>query len=1169
MADKLTKQQEFAVKTRGGKLLVSAAAGSGKTKVLVDRLISYLLDPQTPSNIDDFLIITYTKAAASELRSKIGAKLSEYLAENPGNKHIQRQLQRLYLTKISTVHAFCADIIKEFSYELDVPPDFRVADENECLELQTLVLDQLLESKYEQVENDPDFQVFIDSQGFSRNDSQIAEIILKVYNNSRCHLSPDSWLDSCIPTPNVNTSLDVAQTVWGKYLVDDLFLYLDWQIEAFSKCISKASRVEYMEKPVVLFENTLNQLVALHQCKSWDAIVQNSNIDYGRLTFSKKCPDLALAEQMKAVRNACKKGLEKKLAAFSDCSEQLLTDLESLNPAVRGLVSLVKDFARLYSQRKNARRVLDFSDLEQKTLDLLLGRSRSTPTKLATEIGKRFREVMVDEYQDTNEVQDSIFGALTYKQHNCFMVGDVKQSIYQFRLADPSIFIDKYNTYIHVENAETSDEKKVLLSNNFRSSAGVISAVNDVFSNCMSKQTGGIDYGTEEMLVEGIPHSSIFEPEVELYGISVKEDTYYEESTFVAKRIQELLDGTHMIRQGDTLRPITPGDIVILLRSPGSVGAEFKVALDNLGIPCATGSGVDLLQTEEVSVLRSLLQIISNPVQDIPLIAAMSCRVFSFTANELAQIRSGNRKSSFYDAVKECNSPKCSDFLNTLNLLRLDARHMTLPQLIQRIFAYTKMDTIYAAMPDGIERKENLHTFHQLVTEMNTVAGCDLDQFLNYLTAMDAKGLMKTEDQGNSDSVRIMSIHKSKGLEFPVVFLCGLSRGFNQENLRSPVLCDKTLGIGLNCLDSTPRVRYPGLAKRAISAKMIAENLSEEMRVLYVAMTRARDRLIMTYAARNLASDLQDIVSRQPLSNKMLLVNDVDCLGGWILQSALLRIEAGTFFALGGNSGIAQVHEYPWLIRVIETCNEEDDTISNIISSKAEICQHKNQISESLRFQYPYINATKTPSKITATQLKGRHKDHEISENAQLPPIQSSENRFSARSVGGKEFGNVIHTVLQHLNFEKCTDVECIQKELDRLVSEQLITSEQRAYVDILKLQNLFTSPVGKRMLTTKKILREFKFSLLVDSQEYFPDVINERVLMQGVVDCAIIDEDGIIIIDFKTDYVTESSIDAFVSRYSPQVRVYGSAMSKIFCKPIKELILYFFHLDRWVSVSE
>ncbi len=1170
MAEMLTAQQKEAVYNRGGKLLVSAAAGSGKTKVLVDRLLSYITDAADPANIDDFLIITYTKAAASELRGKIAAKLTQCVAQDPGNRHLQQQLQRLYLTKISTVHAFCTDFLREFSYLMDLPGDFRVADENESIEIQLQTIDYILEQAYQNTELDEDFYCFINSQGFGRDDRQIPEILLKVYNSAQCHLNPDEWLDWCIASADVNGMKDCSETVWGSYILEDFKSYLRLQINAMKRCADAAAAAFEMEKPAQLLKATVLQLEFLAESKTWEEVIARKDIDFGRLTFSKKCTDLELAERIKAVRDACKKGLERKLRSFASNSEQVFQDLQSSAASARGLIRLVRTFTKEYEKRKKIRRVLDFGDLEHKTLDLLMGKKRTGPTALAAETGKRYREIMVDEYQDSNGVQDAIFAALTHKKQNCFMVGDVKQSIYQFRLADPGIFLQKYNSYADAVDAKLMEGRKVLLSSNFRSSEGIIQCVNDVFSYCMSTDVGGLSYDEPEQLREGVPHISINEPEASVFIVDVKEDTYAEEASVVAKKICSLLDGTHMVRQGDSLRPIRPEDIVILLRSPGSVGAEFTYALERHGICCTMGNSVDLLQTEEVSLLRSLLQIISNPLQDIPLIAVLVSRIFGFTADDLARIRSKNRWCSMYEALTAHKDEKTSGFIELLSELRMDARMYNLPQLLQRIFIRTSMDSIFAAMDDGVKKKENLHIFCQIASDFEAAGRRDLNQFLEYLDAMEEKGLSFASELQNQGSVTIMSIHKSKGLEFPVVFLCGLSRSFNQESAHAQVLCDKELGIGLSCVDTHNRVRYPTVAKRAVALKVMKDSISEELRVLYVAMTRARDRLVMTYAAKNVAGDLSDIALRLDMSGRQLMTSHVSCPGDWVLQTAMQRTEAGQLFKMGGHPDCVKYTEPMWDIYVTQADEDVVAAVDTKIESNTLPQTLIDTLRASLSFKYPWELATQMPSKQTATQLKGRFKDQEAAEMTQEVPYVSRKFRkpsFVESSIDGRVKGNAVHAVMQHISFDACLDLESTTAEIQRLVNDRRISPEQGQLIDPLKIATLFSTEIGRKLRESKHVLREFKFSILDNSSRYSPGLDGEEVLLQGVVDCALIEPDGITVVDFKTDTVTEETLQTIIDRYKTQVHIYADALSRIYKQPVKAKYLYLFGLDRFVSV--
>ena len=1170
MADKLTPQQAEAVTNRGGKLLVSAAAGSGKTKVLVDRLLGYLTDPVDPANLDEFLIITYTKAAASELRGKIAAKLTERIAQEPENRHLQKQMQRLFLTKISTVHGFCSDILREYAYKLDLPADFRVADENECREIRETVMADMLDRAYESAEVSPDFRAFVDTQGLGRDDRLVPDLIEKVYNSAKCHLDPDGWLDKALNFADMDDVADASETVWGKYLMEELKGYLDCQIHVIEQCVQTLNAADGMEKPAGNLKDTLHQLEVLRAGTSWDDIVKHQNVDYGRLTFPRKCDDPELVERVKAAREACKAGLKKRLRPFADPSAQVLYDLQQSGAGARGLVALVKAFERDYDIAKRIRRCLDFADLEHKMLDLVLGKSRSGVTAAATEIGNRFREIMVDEYQDSNGVQDAIFSALTMKRNNCFMVGDVKQSIYQFRLADPDIFLQKYHSYENAQEASAGQGRKVLLSHNFRSGAEVIEAVNNVFSTCMTPEVGGLYYGEAEALREGVPHTPLNGYGTELFALEIREDTYLEEASFVAEKIRSMLDDGTLVRSRDGLRPVKAEDIVILLRSPGSVGGYFQRALEDRNIRCASGGGTDLLQTQEIATLRSLLQTIYNPRQDIPLISTLASPIFGFTADDLAAFRANRRFGTVYDALVRHESKKCRDFLQILYTLRKDARMLTLTQLLERCFALTRLDSIYAAMPAGDTRQANLQTFCQLAVDFEMGNHRDLGQFLDHLDAMEAKGLITAGGEGK-DCVTIMSIHKSKGLEFPVVFLCGLAREFNRDSLRSQILCDRELGLGLSVADTKNRVRYPTVAKRAIAARMMSESLSEEMRVLYVAMTRARDRLIMTYSSRNLEADLKDIALRIDFDGGRLLCRDVVCPGEWVMMTAMRRTEAGELFAIGGRPADTYTSTIPWNIRVTQA--PDIAVNAHVATDHAEKLPSgaEDKLHAALNFRYGHTAATKVASKQTATGRKGRQKDAEVSEYTEEPkPLKRTwrEPSFLSGEAAGKDVGSAIHAALQYVRYDNCGSLADIQGEVDRLVRFGFLSERQGELVDCEMLDAFFKTDIGRRLVSGARYLREFKFSILDNGDHYGEGLEDEQVLLQGVVDCAILDDDGITIIDFKTDRVTEKTLPDVAARYAPQVLIYGEALSRIYELPIKGEYLYFFRLNRLIPVA-
>ena len=1161
MAEQLTPAQALAVHNRGGKLLVSAAAGSGKTKVLVDRLLNYLTDEQSPANLDEFLIITYTKAAAMELRGKIAAKLTQCIAQRPENTHLQHQLQRLFLTQISTVHGFCTAILREYAYRIDLPADFRVADEAECADIRAAVMKDLLERAYEGDGAENHFRDFVDSQGVGRNDGAIPDIVQKVYDAARCHLNPQQWLDSCLTHVELENVTDAADSIWGRYLMQDLFSWLDVQIAALSTCLERLRRDKGVEKPIVNIAALVEQLKLLRSSTTWDEVYIRKDIDFGSLRFSGKQYDPELAEQVKAIRKACKDELERRTRCFANDSGQVLADLRASSGAAQGIVWLVRQFEADYANLKRSRRILDFSDLEHNTLDLLLGKSRTGLTAAAREISTRFREIMVDEYQDSNGVQDAIFSALTQQKQNCFMVGDVKQSIYRFRLADPRIFLKKYREYAPAEEAQPGEGRKIMLSHNFRSGSEIISGINDVFATCMSTQVGGLAYGEAEALREGRPHVPLGDTATELYVLEISDgDAYAKEAAFTAGRIRQMLEQETLIRDGDSLRSVTPEDIVILLRSPGTMGSAFRDALEASGLRCALDGGASLMDTPEVSTMKALLQTVANPRQDIPLLAVLASPVFGFTADDLASFRGKCKRGSIYDAMRRDPDEKIKHFLEILEQLRNKSRLEPLTQLLQSCFQLTRLDSIFGAMPGGKARRENLQVFYQMAVEYEQGSLRTLSQFLEHLESL---GGSQTASGSNTGCVTLMSIHKSKGLEFPVVFLCGLSRRFNASDRQEQVLCDKDLGLGLAVADNVNRIRYSAISKQAIAASIKSESISEELRILYVAMTRAQDRLIMTCTMKNPEKSLSQLAHRLISGGEPLVCMEADCHADWILTTAMQRVEAGALHDLAGRPERLHTDSHPWKIQLIQTQDAPCQTAPSEQEERSFPEDTLPLLREGLSFCYDHIPATFAPSKQTATGRKGGAREEEAQENAPQRPQPHAWRKPAFREVQrrGTVYGSAVHSVMQFIRYEVCVDEPAVCEEIHRLQKSGLLTPEQAAMINPGQIAGFFCTPVGQKLRTGVPYIREFKFSILDSGEKYGEGLEGEQVLLQGVVDCALLEADGITVLDFKTDNITAKNIDKCVDRYCPQLETYAEALSRIYEKPVKQKLLYFFHL--------
>ena len=1164
MAEKLTEQQQAAVDNRGGRLLVSAAAGSGKTKVLVDRLMKYLTDPDDPANIDDFLIITFTKAAAAELRSKIAKKLSDTIAEDPDNLHLQRQLQRLYMAQISTVHSFCSNLLRRYAYQLDISADFRVAEDNEAAQLRMECMNAVINEAYEALGENADFAALSEALGTDRNDDNLADILLGVYERATCHTNPIGWLDNCAAYDIDERITDISQTDWGKSLMDGILRQLRRYTKLFYKCLNLTLSMPSETRMAGVLQNSVDQLEKLCHCTSWDELYANKNIDFGSYSKTKNA-DLDIVEQVKTTR---KKAIDLIRAALAPCSApsaKLLQDIRDASPAVHGMTELIKTFMLRYEQEKKRRRWMDYADLEQHTLDLLLGKHRTHPTPLAKEVGKNFREVMVDEYQDANAVQDSIYMALTCERNNCFMVGDVKQSIYQFRLADPDIFLKKYREFDPAETATDPNGRKIILSDNFRSGREILNAANCVFEICMCPEVGGLYYSDAEALHEGVKRGPLDEPAVELYCVDVKKESYAEEAACAAKRINELLDGTHMIRQKDGLRPIRAGDIAILLRAPGTNGTHYVKALAQYGIRCV-GGGENLMDAREVQVLRAILQVVQNPRMDIPLATALLSPAFGLRADDLAAIRSANRKCSLYDTLCASHHPAAQEAVGLIRRLRNDAPLLTVSALLDEILEATHLDCVFGAMEDGSKRIENIQVFCQLATNFDGQGAGSLVKFLDHLSLFDKKGINVAQD-GSADAVTIISIHSSKGLEYPVVVLGGLAKQFNTDDISERVLSHKKLGIGLDAVDHKHRVIYPTVVKKAIQMKMLSELRSEELRILYVAMTRARDRLLMYYASNNLENTLSQIVSMDNMDCQDVVIHNTSSLGRWVLLAALRRTEAGELFKLSGPNEKATVSDDPWLIRVVEAQEDVIEGVYTDVQTPEIPADLVVQMKQALSFKYPHQAATTAPSKQTATQLKGRQKDTEILENTAVKHNKHFWRTPGDKQASGTDKGTAMHAAMEHLDYGRCGSAAEIQDQLAELETAGKITQQQLELLDSKQLAAFFATSVGTVLRSHPNVLREFKFSILEDGKLLDPELEGEQILLQGVVDCAMIDDDGITVIDFKTDRVDDASVADVANGYRAQLEAYGRSLSRIFEKPIKQKYLYFFRIDRFIAV--
>ena len=1185
MAFSLTEEQQAAVDNRGGGLLVSAAAGSGKTRVLVERLLARV---EEGADVDRFLVITYTKAAAAELRSRIVEELSDRLALRPTDGHLRRQATLVYKAGISTIHAFCAQLLRECGHLLDLDPDFRLCDEGEAGILMLRALNDVLDRRYESME--ADFAQLVDTMSAGRDDARLIQIVLDIRGRVQAHPNPAAWLEEQERTFALEGISDPVQTPWGQLLLADAAGQAAYwrrrMEEARDLCERDANLLANYGDSVAQTAQALQQFVEAAS-QGWDAARALLPIPFPTVGRKKMVDDPAAVELVKAIRTACKKRLEKLEDWFADSGDDLLADLRTVYPAMRGLFALVRDFEEAYAAEKARRGLVDFSDLEHMAVRLLVGED-GQPTELARQWSTRYDEIMVDEYQDTNEVQNAIFSALSKDGTNLFMVGDVKQSIYRFRLADPTIFLGKYRSFKPYTEAGEGEERRVILSRNFRSRPEVLEGCNDLFRAVMSVPFGEMEYSDDQALYPGAP----FQPDstycVELDALDgdidgeegaekVSRDLL--EARFAARRIRDLLDQNFPVSDGEEgTRPVRPSDMVILLRSPNTVLRHYARALAERDILWEAEGGGDFFGSTEISVALSLLQIVDNPRQDVPLISVLRSPVYGFSADRLAQIRAASPDTDFYAALAADDGEDSRAFLAELDDLRFGSGDMSSHQLLWHIYDRTNLLGIFGAMEEGETRQGNLLALAELARQFEGAGHKGLFRFLTYLTRLRENGntLMPPTPGRTGGGVRIMSIHKSKGLEFPVVLLCGLARRLNREDMSRPILFHPKLGVGPKGLDVERGIEYPTLARMAVARQLEREMMAEELRLLYVAMTRAKEKLILSVALTGGGKDLEKLAgdAGDPVDPQVLLA--CQSVGQWVLLHALCRPEAGALRrAAGQDVAVLDTSFGPaWDIRFVDGTPLAQMPPHRWTAPQREQEEEEGgeDLTDLLRWTYPHEAEVAIPSKLTATQLKGRALDEEAAEEAPRParPLSFGRPRFAAEEMGltAAQRGTALHQVLQYIDFERSETVEGVRAEISRLVEGQYITPQQGEVVDPAPIAAFFRSDLGQELLSSVSLRREFKFSILEPASRYYPQAgEGEQVLFQGVVDCYYETLEGITVVDFKTDRVTKRTVAERAEHYRPQLEAYSRALAEITGKQVIRRVLWFFALNQSVDL--
>lgn len=1235
-----TEEQWQAITRRGSNVLVAAAAGSGKTSVLVERIIRRVLDTREPIGVDQLLVVTFTNAAAAEMRHRIGDALRKALQEDPHSAHLRRQLALLQRATITTLHSFCLGLLRQYYYLVDLDPDFRIADQLEGELLRQDTLEEQLEIWYEQ---DPAFCALADQMLDGQDDQALVALLLRLYEFSRSHPDPDGWLREAAGMFDVGGRNSLDGLAWTGSVLRSLELELGSLEAKMRRAVALAGSSEGMEGYLPLLEAEADALLRARQAcrEGWQA----AESAVQAIAFAKLPPvkgaDPDGKAQVQDVRNRVKKALaDLREQYFSMTADQHLADLQRLAGHMQTLARLVSQFSAQFSQAKRDRSLVDFGDLEHLALRILTevdesGRIR--PSAVAAQLREQFAEVLVDEYQDINLVQETILQMVsrdteTNGTANRFMVGDVKQSIYRFRLAEPKLFLEKYLAYQKAgqEMAESAEGWRIDLAANFRSRRQVVDAVNFLFRQIMSPGVGEIDYDRSAELVYQAAYPEVAEErlQAELHLIDRSEtaegaedvaarDGGEEEASpegipaaaeeanaaqlearLIASRIHRWMEpgeGEEPLlvydKKAAGLRPVSYRDIVILLRATSGWGEIMQEELRKAGIPVHAEQTSGYFAATEVEIMLSLLRVIDNPLQDIPLAGVLRSPLVGLSEEHLAQIRIRYPAGPFHLAVVQYAQEqpaakrwerKLRRFFRQLDGWRTQARRGSLAELITTLYRDTGYFDYVAALENGQQRQANLRALYDRAKQYEAGSYRGLFRFLRFVDRLQEAGsdLGEARTIGEQeDVVRVMTIHKSKGLEFPVVFVAGMGKQFNTLDVKRSFLLHKDLGLGPMAVDAEQQVRYPSFAALGIRQQLHRELLAEEMRVLYVALTRAREKLILVGSVKDLAKSVSDWGVQgdgERLADEELIraKGYLDWVGRAMLrhpQASPLRAYPQT----RGSGEAVRVRTIPddssWSFHLYQadelramTEPSADEALAWEKLTRREAVPDRpvdeaarTWIEKKLGWRNPHPFASQLAAKWSVSELKRRASTGKGGKASALPAIMAKPKFLSADNghrVSAAEKGTITHLIMQKLDLSRPLDAEDIRQQVDALAASRFLTAEQVQAVEIAQLARFFADPLGQRMKRAKSVHRELPFTLAMPAHEIEPELgedTQERVIVQGVIDCLVEEQDGrLLLIDFKTDWIAAEPsprvVEELTARYSEQIRLYARAVREI-----------------------
>lgn len=1199
---KWTNEQLQAIQEKNSNILVAAAAGSGKTAVLVERIIHKIIDEQM--DIDKILVVTFTNAAASEMRERILEAIYKKLEENPENVHLQRQIILLNKASICTIHSFCLDVIHNHFYEIDLPSNFKIADTAEIDLLKQEVLDDLFEQKY--TENDKNFIELLENYTNYRGDEALQELVLKIYKFIQSSPFPIKWLQEKLELLKIEDK-DISQTIWGKLIIQTVDDDIQESIMQLEVTKSKMALYPEMTKFYQTISEDIINLQDLQKYNSWDELyIKLLNFNFSKWPVDKKVIN-DLKEDSKEIRDKVKKHIKEKTAKLLSCSqEQAVKDLKIITPILEKLSNLITEFKKNFAEKKKEKNCIDFNDIEHFALKILLDENNN-PTEVAKKYKEKFEEIAIDEYQDSNLVQEAILTSIS-KGNNIFMVGDVKQSIYKFRQARPELFLQKYDEYKNKEEKTQEDNLKIQLFRNFRSRQNILNITNLVFETIMSKELGDINYNENEYLNYGANYP---EPEeiknyagiAELDIIDLKEDesiTAFEgeedeeeqerveddvlEAKFVANKIQELLNSNYMVfdkKQG--YRKIRPKDIVILLRATSNLSPIYEKELSDLELPVFSDTSGTYLDTVEIQTILSVLKIIDNPLQDIPLVVVLRSSICNFTDNDLITIRLTDRNCNFYEALIKtrliCEGDlknKIESFLEKLEKWKSISQYMPLDEFIWQIYLDTGYYQYVGLLPNGAMRQANLKTLFEKAKQYEKASFKGLFNFIQFIDKLKKQNgdLASAKLIGeNEDVIRIMSIHKSKGLEFPVVFLCNSHKKFNMQDLNDNILLHQDIGFGPTIMDTTRKIKYSSIAKDAIKLKMKQETLSEEQRILYVALTRAKEKLYITGRSKDFTKYVQDknkVLEMYESENIKLdakLMKKANSYLDWLMYVYLFN--QGRTITLKGESyklsdiitlNVSNKKDLLKALAKEEVVEQIDlkEKIEQILKNKSDEENKKSEqaLKELLEWKYDYIVDTTLPTKSSVTKIK----QEKIKLEEILKGIESEEVEYKKsytpkfmqedKKISSAEKGTLVHLCIQRLDERKDYELKDIQNIILNLVEKEIITQNEADAIDVNLIYQYTKSQLFEELRKAKEVHKEQPFYINIPAKDVVSEAENSKknILVQGIIDLYYIDKnDNLVLIDFKTDYISNepNAKEKILDKYKVQLEIYKTALEQ------------------------